>query len=126
MVTALDGDEVEDALQSLGHRVEEPMDISVIIPKQTASLQGLSRQIEKLSTKINKVEIQIKQGGSMRGTGVLITGQEGQLMVSPFVSFVTLLAIISRQCPRKVPWWSNIPMDASSVPSITGQNQENF
>ena len=40
MITALDGDEVEDALQRLGHRVEEPMDISAIILKQTASLEG--------------------------------------------------------------------------------------
>ena len=126
MVTALDGDEVEDALQRLGHRVEEPMDISAIIPKQTASLEGLSRQIEKLSTKIAKVEIQIQQGGSRRGNRRSDNRSGRTADGKPICFYCNTAGHISRQCPRKVPRGSNIPMDVSSVPPTAGQNQENF
>ena len=37
MNNAIDGDEVEDALHRLGHREEEPMDVSSIVQKQTNS-----------------------------------------------------------------------------------------
>ena len=63
MSTAFDSDEVEDALQRLGHRIEEPMDVSAAAPPQTT----LSKQLERLTTKIAKVEIQVHQNASKRG-----------------------------------------------------------
>ena len=118
MLTALEGDEVEDAQQRLGHRVEEPMDISAILPKQTESLEGLSKQIER--------EIQVQQSGS-RGGSRRSGNRSGRTVDGKPICFVCNIAgHISRQCPRKAPRGSNSPMDVSSVPPTAGQNQENF
>ena len=62
MATAVDNSEVEDALQRLGHRQEEPMDISAIQHKQNLSMEGLSKQLGSLNTKLAKMEIQFQQG----------------------------------------------------------------
>ena len=47
MTTALDNDEVEEALQRLGHRQEEPMDISAVRPRPPppTTLETLSKQL---------------------------------------------------------------------------------
>ena len=64
MSTAVDTDEVEDALHRLGHRQEEPMDISSLVPKvqQKVSMESLARQLEKMSTKIAKLEVNVQHG----------------------------------------------------------------
>ena len=61
MATAVDMDEVEDALHRLGHRHEEPMDISSLVPKvqPKVSMESLAKQLEKMSTKIAKLEINV-------------------------------------------------------------------
>ena len=61
MTTAVDNDEVEDALQRLGHRNEEPMDISTIHQQQTSSMNTLSKQLDRMNTKLAKMELQIQQ-----------------------------------------------------------------
>ena len=60
MSTALDNDEVEEALQRLGHRQEEPMDISAVKtrPPPPMTLDTLSKQLARMHTKIAKLEIQ--------------------------------------------------------------------
>ena len=64
MATAIDNDEVEEALQRQGHRQEEPMDISSLIPKvqHKVSMESLAKQLEKMNTKIAKLEVNIHQG----------------------------------------------------------------
>ena len=66
MSIAIDGDELEDALYRLGHRDEEPMDVSSIVQKQKSSLKSLSRQLDKINSKLAKVKIQMQQSSCMR------------------------------------------------------------
>ena len=70
MATAIDSDEVEDALQHLGHRQEEPMDVSAVVPnpKPSITVETLSKQLDKMNSKIAKMECQIQQGGTYRPT----------------------------------------------------------
>ena len=65
MSNAIDGD-IEDALHRLGHREEEPMDFSSIVQKRMNSLERLSKQLDRINSKLAKVEIQMQQGGSRR------------------------------------------------------------
>ena len=126
MSIAIDGDEVEDALRRLGHREEEPMDVSSIVQKQTSSLESLSRQLDKINSKLAKVEIQMQQGGTRRPNRRQGNKPSWTADGKPICFSCNSPGHISRHCPHKGQKNRNMPMDVSTVPLTTGQNQENF
>ena len=124
MSTAVDSDEVEDALQRLGHRIEEPMDVSAAAPPQT-TLDTLSKQLERLTTKIAKVEIQVHQNASKRGPQRFGNRKTWTSEGRPICFHCNLPGHIARQCPRRSNQATPKPMDISSVLPTVGQNQGN-
>ena len=122
----VEGDKVEDALHRLGHREEEPMDVSSIVQKQTSSLKSLSRQLDKINSKLAKVEIQMQQGGTRRPNRRQGNKPSWTADGKPICFSCNSPGHISRHCPHKGQKNRNMPMDVSTVPLTTGQNQENF
>ena len=63
MNTALDNYKVEDAFQRLGHRQEEPMETSALSSRPTSrppSMDTLSREFNKMSSKVTKMGKRLK------------------------------------------------------------------
>ena len=123
MATALESDELEDTLQHLGHRLEEPMDISLVKPNIQTQMpwDHLSKQLDKMNNKIARLETQIAQGWPAQKKY-----PQGRQMHGKTICFrCSNTGHIARNCPRK-PQNSNNAMDVSSVPPTIGMNQENF
>ena len=120
MSTALDNDEVEEALQRLGHRQEEPMDISAVKTRPPMTLDTLSKQLARMHTKIAKLEIQ--QGNQYAPRRQRNTRTpDGK----PICFFCSVPGHIAKSCPKKLQGTLSAPMDVSSVPPTAGTNQEN-
>ena len=126
MNTAMDNYEVEDALQRLGHRQEEPMDTSALLSRpvpRPPSMDTLSRQFNKMSSKIAKLEAQLYQGNPRRRPigpkGTPSKTAEGK----PICYFCDTPGHIARYCPQKGA--KNTPMDVSPVLSPVESDQGN-
>ena len=126
MITALDNYEVEEALQRLGHRQEEPMRTSALASKPTPrppSMDTLSRQFNKMSSKIAKMEAQMyhgrQKGGLRRNTNRSSRTAEGK----PICYHCDTPGHIARYCPQKVNKIN--PMDVSQVLSPVEKDQGN-
>ena len=127
MATAIDSDEVEDALQHLGHTQEEPMDVSAVVPnpKPSITVETLSKQLDKMNSKITKMECQIQQGGTYRPTRQAGINNPRSRNGKPICFFCNQAGHIARHCPRKNPQATTPSlMDVSCVPP-TGLDQGN-
>ena len=125
MTTAADTDEVEDALHRLGHRNETPMDISAITQQQTNSMNTLTRQLDRMNTKLAKMEIQFQQGlprrQPRRHGKASSWAHQGKILCYNS----NAPGHISRNCPKKIKLAHSEPMDVSSIPPTAGPDQEN-
>ena len=125
MITATEHDEVEDALCRLGHRHEEPMDVSPIQQQAVSSMAGLTKQIERLNTKFAKLETKIQQGGPRNHTRHNGNPNAWTADGKPICFTCNTPGHISRVCPRRTPQGS-AQMDVSSTaPPTAGQGQGN-
>ena len=124
VATAQESDELEDTLQRLGHRLEEPMDISSVKPNIQTQMpwDRLSKQLDKMNNNIARLETQIDQGWPAQ-----MKYPQGRQMHGKTICFrCSNTGNIARpNCPRKSQN-SNNAMDVSSVPPTIGMNQENF
>ena len=126
MTTAVDNDEVEDALQRLGHRNEEPMDISTIHQQQTSSMNTLSIQLDRMNTKLAKMELQIQQDRPRRPPRRF--GKAGSRMDRGKIICYTcnVPGHISKFCPKRSQKAPAEPMETSPVLPTAGMDQENY
>ena len=128
MATAVDSDEVENALQRMGHRNEEPMDISAAAfqSRQEASWTSLSKQIAKMNTKLAKMELQMQHGGPSwtprRSGNTNSRTADGK----PICFSCKTAGHIAKYCPKKVQGPQSTPMDVSSASPTAGTDQGNF
>ena len=122
MTTALDNDEVEEALHRLGHRQEEPMDISAVKPRPPPpmTIDSLSKQLAKMHTKIAKLELQQQGNRFTPRRQKSARTPDGK----PICFFCSVPGHIARSCPKKLLGTQLAPMDVSSVPPTAGTNQE--
>ena len=89
MNTATEHDEVEDAFR-LGHRQEEPMDVSAIQQQATSSMAGLTKQRQRDRTQsfLNR-KSSYSRAVPETTLDAMVTLTPGRPMVSPFVLLVT-------------------------------------
>ena len=128
MATADDTDEVENALQRMGHRHEEPMEVSAAAfqARQEASLSSLSKQLAKMNTKLAKMELQIQHGGPSRNPRRSGNTNSRTADGKPICFTCSTPGHIAKYCPKKVQRPQTSPMDISSVPPTAGPDQGNF
>ena len=124
MTTAIDSEEVEDALQRLSHWQEEPMDVSSIQPrnKPPMTVETLSRQLVRImNSKLAKMEIQINQGQTGRRSGnTKSRTKDGK----PIFFSCNTPGHVARHCPRRLNQSDSLPMNVFSIPLLQGRIRE--
>ena len=108
----------------MAHRNEEPMDILAINQKQTSSMNILTRQLDKMNSKLAKMEIQFQQGLTHRQPrrhGKASSWAQGKILCYN----CNAPGHISRNCPKKIKPAHSEPMDVSPIPLTAGLDQEN-
>ena len=118
MATAVDSDEVENALQRMGHRNEEPMDVSAAAfqSRQEASWTSLSKQIAKMNTKLAKMELQMQHGGPSWTPRCSGKTNSRTANGKPICFSCKIAGHIAKYCPKKVQGPQSTPMDVSPAP----------
>ena len=127
MAAAQDNAELDDALRRLGHRQEEPMDISAIRPKPTVDpLDKINKQLERITSKMAAMEIQIQQQQRYPQRKPRKSSNKHSWTADgkPICFSCHNSGHISRNCP--VSNQQSKPMDVSSVPQVRLQDQGNF
>ena len=136
MSAAIDAAEMEETLHRLGHRKEEPMDISSVKPaiQPTDPLLLVTRQLERLTTKMAAMEVQMQQSQPSyrpprRQSGKNRWTPDGK----PICYNCHNSGHISRVCPRNTQnskfqnqARSTQAMDISTIPSNSGPLPENY
>ena len=126
MNTAMDNYEVEDALQRLGHRQEEPMDTSALLSRpvpRPPSMDTLSQQFNKMSSKIAKMEAQLYQGKPRRRPKSTNGRHSRTAEGKPICYLCDTPGHIAWYCPKK--GTKITPMDVSQVLSTAETDQGN-
>ena len=109
----------------LGHRQEEPMDVSAVQQQAASSMAGLTKQIQKLNTKFARLETKIQQGGPRNHTRRNCNPNAWTADGKPICFTCNTPGHISRVCPRRTPQ-DPARMDVSSTaPPTAGQGQGN-
>ena len=133
MQAALDSAEMEETLHRLGHRREEAMDVSTVRPNTQATnpLLVMSRQLERLTTKMAAMEARIQQGGSYQKYPRRQGGKGRRTPDGKLICYnCQNSGHISRECPLKFQSQNSkntsnaTAMDVS--PLISEQLPENF
>ena len=104
MNAALDSAEMEETLYRLGHRKEEPMDISAVQhnAQTTNPLLLMSKQLERLTTKMAAMEAHIHQGGAYPRYPCRQSGRNRKTPDGKIICYNCHdSGHISKNCPRK-------------------------
>ena len=134
MTAALDSAEMEETLYRLGHRKEEPMDISAVQhnAQTTNPLLLMSKQLERLTTQMAAMEAHIHQGGAYPRYPRRQSGKNRKTPDGKIICYNCHdSGHISKNCPRKFqkPQNSTETSNANAMdisPLVTGQLPENY
>ena len=134
MTAALDTAEMEETLQRLGHRKEEAMDVSAVKPDALATnpLLTITKQLEKLTTKMAAMEARMHQGASHPKPPRQQSGKHRRTSDGKIICYnCHNSGHISRDCPQRHQNYSNQNSHRSAnamdiSPLVSEQLPENY